>query len=327
MTNIITLKMAFVTIAFAIAAGFYVQYGASEGSADTAALARAVQAPQTRALLTATSPDGTTVFGLPDVTTRPVNHTNSSRSTVPVRSVYAELDVPPFSGLMATPIAGCDAAIAARRSAFATVDLAVTLPCAPNRHVVIQHEGLRISGQTDADGHLQINLPAVTVEAEFTVLLNNIEYARVSLPVPAVRNYHRAILHWRGDSNLQLHAFEAGATVGDAGHIWSASAPDNSGERGFVQRYGLAQLDLPYLAEVLTYPAERGLIDDHLSLQVGVTLAEKSCGQALRAGAYQVYGGEVSQAHTISASIPRCDGEGKIVMIDWRSGQTLQALR
>lgn len=74
MTGIVTIKSTFIVIALAAAAGAFVQYGAPDRVFDRSASATAKAAAQAPRSLIAINAAGSTIFGMPDVTTRPVDH-------------------------------------------------------------------------------------------------------------------------------------------------------------------------------------------------------------------------------------------------------------
>jgi hypothetical protein len=191
----------------------------------------------------------------------------------------------------------------------------------------VQHGMIRFSARTDANGDVQIDVPALSVDAEFALLMNNIEYARVDLPVPAVRSYDRAVLQWRGASNLQLHAFAPGATVGDAGHVWSASVHDSTETRGFVQRLGATRTDIPYLVEIYTYPRGVRSAESDLAVQIGVALTPDNCGRRTDVTTFQINRGEMVMRQILALSMPGCDAAGTVVLLGDQFRPNLEAMR
>lgn len=327
MAGIVTIRTALVTVAFVAAAGFVMQHGSSEASDAASNDVRVASSVTTTPVVMATNANGSPVFGLPDVVTKPSNHTKTSRSTVAVRAVYAELEVPNLGTIMATPIPGCEARITARPAAQAIVELTAVLPCAPDSDILVRHAFLEFSARTDADGRVQVSVPALTAIADFAILIRNMEHAQISLPVPAVQNLDRAVLQWRGRDNLQWHAFEKGAGIGDPGHVWSAAITDATGTRGSVHRLGTAQVETPYLAEIYTYPTGYEDMGDSLSLQIGVAVTPQNCERGVDAISFHLSGGELILRQDIAATLPDCDAVGTIVMLGDQFGPVMQAMR
>ncbi|WP_162561634.1 hypothetical protein [Yoonia vestfoldensis] len=321
-----TVRSASVVLALAVAAGYFVQSDV-EGAAPgrTAPLPAAVSL-QPQSIMLVANAQGVPVFGLPDVVTRPVRHDLSTRSTVPVSAVYVEANVPRLGTIMAVPTADCPVDLSARRAADAMVTLSGSLPCMPDKDVLIQHGLIQFSATTGADGHLALDVPALAVDAEFTLLIDNVEHARISIPVPAVRNYHRAVLQWRGTGNLQLHAFAAGAQIGDAGHVWSASVQDTTGSRGFVQRVGTTQADFPYLAEIFTYPRGGWQDESDMSLKIGVALTPENCGRAAHVTTFQINRGDLVMRQNLALVLPGCAAAGTVVLLEDQFSPPMPAL-
>lgn len=314
-------------LALAVAAGYFVQSDFTGVSSQPPAAVSAVLSGQPRSLMLVPNAQGTPVFGFPANTVRPQRHDLSTRSVVPVDAVYIEADVPSLGTIMATPDANCPAEMSARRAADAMVRLSVSVPCAGDRDVVIQHELVRFSARTDNDGRLETLVPALAVQAEFALFVDNIEQARTRIPVPALRNYDRAVLQWRDTGNLQLHAFAAGAGVGDAGHVWSASVQDEAGSRGFVQRLGTARADPPYLAEVFTFPRGGWQAGSDMSLKIGVALTADNCGRATHVRTFQINRGDLVMRRDMSLMLPGCEAAGSVVMLDDRFTPPMDVLR
>lgn len=205
--------------------------------------------------------------------------------------------MPHLGHIMGTPVSGCEVDLTATRVANAMVNLVARSPCTPDRDILVQ-------------------------DAEFTILVDNIDYGHVCIAVPAVRRYHRAIVHWCGNNDLQLHVFEVG--IGDPGHIWSASVPDMTGQRDFVQRFGLKQVEHPHLTEIYTYPV--GFVPSPV-LQLGVTVTPDNCGRAVHAWAFQISAESEPAGNQLSVLMPGCDEIGNTVIRDGNFGPVLHARR
>lgn len=327
MFGIMTFRSAAVVLALAIGAGYVVQgdvIGTPVGS--KAPLTASISA-QPKSLRLVLNTQGKPVFGFPDETFRPARHDLTTMPTVAVPEVYVEATVPRLGTIMATPDPACPVALSARRAAEAMVTLSATLPCAPDTDVLITHDLIRFSARTGSEGLLETLVPALSVEAEFVLLKSNVEQARVTIPVPALRNYDRAVLQWRGTGNLQLHSFVAGAEVGDPGHVWSASVQDTTGSRGNVQRLGAGTEDPSYSAEVFTYPRGGWQGAEDMALKIGVALTAENCGRAMPVTTFQINRGELVMRRDMSLRLPGCNAAGSVVMLDDRFTPPVSALR
>lgn len=315
MSRISTIKTVVTTLAAALGVGFVMQIGASDSTAaDTVVEDRSA----VRTLMMSTNAQGEAVFGVPDVVTTPLNHAENVQAVVAVDVVYTEFAVPQMGAILATPIEGCAVTLTGVVEQAAMVALYLSAPCATNDDFVLRQGAFRITGRTNADGNAALLVPALTEDANFVVLFDNVEHASATFAVPDARLFDRAVLQWNGVFNLQLHAFESGASVGDPDHIWSASvhsAEDAiSGEDGFVMRHGTTEADFPHLAEVYTYPAW-GDPDDIIELQVGVAVTEQNCGREVDAFIIQTDDGQPRVTQKITASLPKCDAVGEVVIL------------
>lgn len=316
MFSIVSAKTVVAMIVFAFIAGFFVQYDDGGGAPAAPDQSPMLPAPLSGPVIKLSNADGQAVFGFPDVVTHPRDHQFASESVAPVRAAYPEITVPRLGPLLAAPISGCEAVMNVQAAARAMVDLVASLPCAPLRDVVIRHDMLQFSAITDLNGQVAVRVPALSVEANFTLLLDNVEHVSASVQMPTVRDYDRVVLQWRGRANLQLHAFEPGAAIGDLGHIWSASVPDTTGTRGTVQRLGTMRAEIPYMAEVYTQPARQSGGADQPRLQIGIALTARNCGRGLAALTYRILRGAVPEQRNLSLILPDCEAVGTVVMLD-----------
>jgi hypothetical protein len=156
-----------------------------------------------------------------------------------------------------------------------------------------------------------VKTPALDIDATFIVTFDNIEKARTTVTVPDVLEYDRAILQWRGNDNLQLHALEFGATFGDQGHIWSASTQNlelaENGQRGFMMRLGKSEAQLPHWAEIYTFPAGLRNRDGFVVLQVGAAVTRSNCGREVDAIGIQTNSGRMLVSQDLAVQIPPCE--------------------
>lgn len=114
------------------------------------------------------------------------------------------------------------------------------------------------------------------------------------------------------------------AGLGDPGHIWSASVPDMTGQRDFVQRFGLKQVEHPHLTEIYTYHV--GFAPSPV-LQLGVTVTPDNCGRAVHASAFQIPAESDPVGNQLSVLMPGCDEIGNTVIRDGNFGPVLHTRR
>jgi hypothetical protein len=284
------------------------------GQASERAVRKANQptASYVNGVMMARDASGNAVFGVPNAVGAPQSMPITNVQTVAaIETQFQEIDAPRVRFIPGSPIDGCNTAVSATRQVAAMVQLDIQSPCRVDADFVVWHQGMAFSGRTDKEGNASVRTPALDPDAAFVVTFDNIEAARVSVTVPDVLEYDRAVLQWRGNNNLQLHALELGATFGDPGHIWSAStqSPElaQQGKRGFMMRLGNSDAPLPYWAEVYTFPA--GLMNRHglVALQVGAAVTDSNCGRDIDAVGIQTNSGRLLVSQDLAVRVPPCD--------------------
>lgn len=318
MSRLKTIKTVASTLTIAVAVGFVMQYGEpAAGVGPTEDGPTFNNAPRT--LMMSTNAQGEAVFGVPDVVTSPLNHAANVQQVVAVDVVYSELDVPSLGTILATPVVGCETTMTAKRLPAAIVELSIVAPCFEDASFVVMHEYLGFSAQTDGDGNAVVNVPALVTDAAFSVSFENVLQAMTDIFVPELRQYDRAVLQWVSADNMRLHALEGGAQIGDPGHVWSASihtAQDTSdGLHGFVVYLGEAGADIPYQAEVYTFPLGQMNRDGGVDLRVGISVSEENCEREVEATTIQTNAGQKLVKSNIIVAMPNCDQAGEVLFV------------
>lgn len=333
MSRFKTLRTTIATLSVAVAIGLIVQQGEQQYTESNRAAATAaedaIKAP--RILMMATNAQGDSVFGVPNTVVAPSDHSANVREVIAVDAVYAELNVPQMGEIQATYVAGCDVTLSAKRQTAAVVTLNIDAPCAENSELVVTHEALRFVTVTDGAGRAAVDVPVLTIDAEFSVSLNNIVHATTSIFAPELRQYDRAVVQWASADNMRLHAFEGNADIGDPGHVWSASihsAQDvRDGTHGFVVYVGEQDATIPYQAEVYTFPAGQTSSENEVDLQIGVGVTEANCDREIYATIIQSNAGELVVESDISAKMPSCAQQGTIAFLENKFDELTLAAR
>ncbi len=311
----LTRKLAFAILAAAMVLGFGLLLQNSS-QANERAVRKASQptASYVNGVMMARDASGNAVFGVPEAVGAPKSMPIANIQTVAaVDTQFQEMEAPRIGFVPGSPLDGCKSTLSATRQLAAMVQLDIQSPCHTDADFVVWHQGMAFSGRTDDDGNATVRTPALDPNATFIVTFDNVEAARATVMVVDALEYDRAVLQWRGNNNLQLHALEFGATFGDPGHIWSAStqSPElaQQGERGFMMRLGTSDAQLPYWAEIYTFPA--GLMNRHglVALQVGATVTENNCGRDVDAVGIQTNSGRLLVSQDLAVRIPSCDAE------------------
>lgn len=318
MSRLKTIKTIASTLTVALSIGFVAQYGETTPDMAGAGVLETYNKPP-QSLMLSTNAEGEAVFGVPNIVTTPLDHTANAKRVVAVDSVYTEFDAPQFQSIMATPTPGCETVLDTRRETAALVTLSIASPCLTNESFVVSHSGLRVSATTDRSGNAQVLMPALVPNAEFEVTFDNILKASSEVFVPELRRYDRAVLQWSTTDNMRLHALENGAQIGDPGHVWSASfhtAEDTrDGKNGFVLYLGDAKAEIPFQAEVYTFPEGQMNRNRGVDLRVGVNVTAANCGREIDAGTIQTNSGQTLVVNEITLQMPACDQVGEVTLI------------
>lgn len=229
---------------------------------------------------------------------------------------------PPVTLAAATPeVAPAAPLVPSRSECPVTLDLAlvpgamigVTLlaPCAPNARVVLQHEGLVVTGLTTATGSLFTTLPAMTTQARIAAVLADGSRVETTLTVPEAAGFHRFGVQWQGDDAFQVMAYENGAGFGAKGHIYGLQPGMASDRGGFLHLLGDPAAPMPLLAEVYTYP--KGQTPVEVVIESAVTA--KTCGRELLGEVLMVAQGEVLVTD-LTLAMPDCAAIGDFLVLN-----------
>ena len=102
----------------------------------------------------------------------------------------------------------------------ARVTLKLIAPCHPNVVVTIKHGGLQFKERLDADGAIELKIPAFAEYSRFDIELADGTTSTVGAYIAGLSALERVGIAWAGENDTFLHALQNGADIGDAGHIW-----------------------------------------------------------------------------------------------------------
>lgn len=190
----------------------------------------------------------------------------------------------------------------------AMIGLTLLAPCNSDQRVVLRHAGLAVTGKTSASGALFAVLPALTAMAEVAVLFPSGETAKASIGMPKVADMQRFVVQWQAEDAFQLHGFENGASYGQPGHV-SASYAGSPSEGAFLTLLGDSTIDLPLLAEVFTFGADKNA---QIVLESAVT--EATCGREILGETIMAGQGTV-EITELSLAMPDCTAVGDILVL------------
>ena len=193
----------------------------------------------------------------------------------------------------------------------AMIGVTLLAPCAPNARVVLQHEGLAVTGLTTATGSLITTLPALTTEAQVTAVLADGSKAKTELIVPDAADFRRFGVQWQGDDAFQVMAYENGADFGAKGHIYGLQPGTASDAGGFLQVLGNPAAPMPLIAEVYTYPKGRAPVD----MVVESAVTAKTCGRELLGETLMAAEGKVT-VNDLTLAMPDCAAIGDFLVLN-----------
>lgn len=216
-------------------------------------------------------------------------------------------------------LTACDPILAVAAAPAAMLRAHLDAPCRANERVVIRHAGLVVTGRTDAEGALSLDLPAFATEAELTVVFTGGETVSATAAVPDLAEYHRVAVQWQGRDAFQLHALEFGASVGEPGHV-SAAVPRApgaaaTGSGGFLTELGDSDVALPMLAEVYSFPAGITARDGTVRLQIEAVVTADTCNREMLAETLDLRGDARVLRTDLSLAMPACEAEGQFLVL------------
>ena len=225
------------------------------------------------------------------------------------------------SAKAANPLAAtdCPVDLTGETRAAAMVELHLSAPCQPSARVVIKHEGMSFSALTDEKGELTVEVPALAESATFFAMMQDGNGAAVELNVDTLGFYDRSVITWHGDTGVELHALEFGASYDDAGHVWSGAPREPSiaalGEGGFMTRLGDPALPDGQTAEVYTFPTGTAKTGGEIEMSVEVEVTAANCGRDMSADVIEVTEGKPTVPEELKMTLPGCDAVGDFIQL------------
>lgn len=218
----------------------------------------------------------------------------------------------------AMPELGCDVTAQAVPGPMAMVDFHVSAPCLGNGRLVVHHNGMTFSAVTDAEGELDVTIPALAERAVFIAAFDNGDGAVATARVPGIADYDRVVLQWQGKAGFEIHAREFGADYGTPGHVWSGAAPLEHPEHttGSVIRLGTEDALSPLLAEVYTFPSGAADRSGSIALSIEAEVTANNCGRDISAQLLQRQGEDRIRTRELDLTVPDCDAVGDFLVLN-----------
>ena len=211
------------------------------------------------------------------------------------------------------PQLGCAVTAIATATTMARAKLSVTAPCYGNQRVTVHQSGLIFTDTTDADGMLNLTIPALSANAIFVVAFDNGKGTVATAHIPDLDAYDRVALQWDGPAGFQIHAREFGAGYGEAGHVWADALSQG---KGMVTKLGEPNTLLPKLAEIYTFPTGTSEQVGTITLSIETEVTEANCGRDISALSFELRTGLPLRTRDLSLSIPNCSATGDFLVLN-----------
>ena len=328
------------TLMCALGIGYFMQMGAPAGASAAApvppppaprvqdaatAVAQSGFTPQTAPVL---PPDTAEATAIP-VATVPVTPpalapvetpSPDPDPVVPVAFDPAPADDAGAPAAMADPGPACDITARAETEAGAMVRVTVSAACLPGERVVIHHNGMMFTEITDAEGRVEVSVPALAEMAVFIAEFGSGDGAVATAEVSSLAFYDRVVLQWAEDVSFHVHAREFGAEYGADGHVWAGAARDMSaaalGDGGFLTVLGNPDAFAPRLAEVYTFPTATASRAGNIDLTVETEITAANCGRLIEAQALEIAAEGELRTRDLSLDMPNCDAIGDFLVLN-----------
>ncbi len=207
------------------------------------------------------------------------------------------------------PRAAVDCSLQAHASAApnASARLELKAPCNPEQMDELLHSGMSFTAATDADGHLDVTIPALSEYAIFLISMENQRGTVATTHIPDFSDFDRVALQWTGETDLQLHALEFGASYGEAGHVWSNATLPGAGQVVHLGRRGAKNVEVYSISKV-------GSPGGTVTLSVEAEVTSRNCGQDLTVQSLELLGDQNLRSREMSVTLPAC-GSGQNFLV------------
>ncbi len=239
---------------------------------------------------------------------------------VPVAFDPAAADDADAPAAIADPAPACDIIATAEAEAGAMARVTVSAACLPGERVVIHHNGMMFTEITDAEGRVEVSVPALAEMAVFIAEFGSGDGAVAIAEVSSLAFYDRVVLQWAENVSFHVHAREFGAEYGADGHVWAGAARDMTaaalGEGGFLTVLGNPDAFAPRLAEVYTFPTATAARDGNIDLTVETEITADNCGRLIEAQALEIRAEGELRTRDLSLNMPNCDAIGDFLVLN-----------
>ncbi|WP_282170624.1 hypothetical protein [Ruegeria atlantica] len=285
------------TVACALAIGYLMQNGSPAQSDGAQAPVTVVAANQSSVIAGLEGIVLTSSLPAADATT---DIKASRRALQPARSTPSDQK-------------SCTLSARAKSVPGAAARLTVKAPCHGNERIEIHHSGLTVTQRTDKNGALDLTIPALSEYAIFLISVDDQTGTVATTHIPDLANYNRIALQWQGETDLQIHALEFGASYGTAGHV--SSNPDAKGA-GKVVHLGQQAFGDAQNIEIYSFPAGETSQTGSIELTVEAEVTEANCGRDLAVQSLELRGDRRLRSRDLTLPMPDCTQAGDFLVLN-----------
>ncbi len=230
-----------------------------------------------------------------------------------------DMDTLPAPSREPAPVASCDISMTAAATAGAMVDLTLSAPCNASERVTLHHHGMMFTDVTDADGTLNVTVPALAENALFIASFASGDGATAMTEVSSLPFYDRVVVQWKGDAGLGLHAREFTEDYFGPGHVWSGAAGDlgsaAKGNGGFMTVLGHSHAPDALRAEVYSFPTGTAQRSGDVHLTVEAEITATNCNQPVEAQTLELRGDAKLRTRNLTLDMPDCTSSGDFLVL------------
>ncbi|MCG7520466.1 hypothetical protein [Ruegeria sp. Ofav3-42] len=284
------------TVACALAIGYLMQNGTPAQPDDAQAHSEV------------NSSQSTVIAGLEDIVlTSSTPALDKSNSSQPLqRTLQSSRSAP-------SDQAKCALSARARAVPGAAARLTVKAPCHTNERIEIHHSGLTVTQKTDENGKLDLTIPALSEYAIFLISVDDQTGTVATTHIPDLADYTRIALQWQGDTDLQIHALEFGASYGGTGHVSSDPATQGAGN---VMHLGHSGFGDAQNIEVYSFPAGEISQTGSVELTVEAEVTDVNCGRDLNVQTLELRGDRRLRSRDLTLTLPDCAQSGEFLVLN-----------
>ncbi len=193
----------------------------------------------------------------------------------------------------------------------ALLRIEISAPCRGGERFTLHHSGVMVTQSLDAAGEFSGVVPALAARAVVIADFASGQDLEAVAKVSDLDSVERVVMQWQGDSGLELHALEFGATYGSAGHVWKGSE-SGQGE-GQVLFLGDPAQVAARLLQVYTLPKNSGYGVVNISVEAEITSA--NCDQVVAAQLVERRGDRL-RTRDLVLNIPECSATGDFLVLN-----------